>query len=69
MNTLTLAYGTATDNTWAIRGARLSALLNLWLQRARQRRQLADLSDRQLDDIGLSRTQAAHEAAKPFWQS
>ncbi|WP_164513448.1 DUF1127 domain-containing protein [Thiosocius teredinicola] len=40
----------------------------LWFQRARQRRALAELDDRQLDDIGISREQAQREAAKRFWQ-
>ena len=42
--------------------------LTIWYQRARQRRQLAGLSDRQLADIGVSRRAAAAEAAKPFWR-
>ena len=43
-----------------------------WLQAAHerrcQRRALADLDDRSLRDIGLSRHQAEREAAKPFWR-
>ena len=48
---------------------RLRALLLVWAQRARQRRQLAELSDRQLDDVGISRSEAMDEARKPFWRS
>lgn len=40
-----------------------------WLDRARSRRQLARLDDRQLRDIGVSRTDADREAAKPFWKA
>ncbi|MCP5430924.1 MAG: DUF1127 domain-containing protein [Chromatiaceae bacterium] len=40
----------------------------LWLQRARQRRQLSQLADWQLDDIGISRNAAQTEAAKTFWR-
>lgn len=47
---------------------RLQVTVTAWFQRARQRRQLAALSARQLDDIGITREQAASEAAKPFWR-
>lgn len=36
-------------------------------ERARQRRALLGLSDELLMDIGLTRSQALREAAKPFW--
>jgi len=45
----------------AARGARC-------LERARQRRSLADLDDRRLRDLGLSRADVEREAAKPFWR-
>lgn len=38
-----------------------------WSDRARQRRQLAQLSDYMLRDIGLTRADAWAEADKPFW--
>ncbi|MBI2253109.1 MAG: DUF1127 domain-containing protein [Proteobacteria bacterium] len=38
------------------------------MDRSRQRRALATLSDHQLHDIGLSRSDVANEAAKPFWR-
>ena len=44
------------------------AMLNLWLQRCHQRRQLARLDDRLLRDIGLDRDQVRAELAKPFWK-
>jgi uncharacterized protein YjiS (DUF1127 family) len=50
----------------AISGAG-EALLT-WQERARQRRALADLDDRMLDDIGLRRADVAQEAMKPFWR-
>jgi uncharacterized protein YjiS (DUF1127 family) len=37
-------------------------------QRMRQRRALAQLSDRELRDIGLSRYDAEMELRKPFWR-
>lgn len=38
-----------------------------WIAVMRQRRALARLSDAQLNDLGLSREDAAREAARPFW--
>jgi uncharacterized protein YjiS (DUF1127 family) len=43
------------------------ALLRLE-DRRRQRLTLAELDDRLLADIGVSRPQARHEASKPFWK-
>jgi uncharacterized protein YjiS (DUF1127 family) len=39
-----------------------------WLERSRQRRQLGELNDHLLRDIGASRADAWAEAAKPFWR-
>jgi uncharacterized protein YjiS (DUF1127 family) len=39
----------------------------VWTDRARQRRQLAELSDHMLRDLGLTRADAWAEADKPFW--
>ncbi|MEM7088969.1 MAG: DUF1127 domain-containing protein [Pseudomonadota bacterium] len=36
---------------------------------SRQRRHLARLDDRALEDIGLTRTQAKTEAQRPVWDS
>ncbi|MDF3936083.1 DUF1127 domain-containing protein [Pseudomonas citronellolis] len=38
-----------------------------WRELARQREQLASLSDSALKDIGLSRADILQEAEKPFW--
>jgi uncharacterized protein YjiS (DUF1127 family) len=43
---------------------RLAALV----RRARERRALADLDDRMLHDIGITRVEAIREAEKPFWK-
>ena len=40
----------------------------MWMARIRQRRQLVELDDRTLRDIGVSRDEALREAAKPFWR-
>jgi uncharacterized protein YjiS (DUF1127 family) len=48
--------------------ARLIDLLSLWCERAAQRRRLAQLDDRMLRDIGVSRSEAWCESRKWFWQ-
>jgi len=43
--------------------------LTLWKARRRARRQLADLSDQMLQDIGITRDQVEREYDKPFWRA
>ena len=43
-------------------------ILELWQERSRQRRQLLELDDRLLKDIGVSRADVEREAYKPFWK-
>jgi len=51
------------------RSARAGDVLRLWRQRTRSRKQLGDLTEDQLRDIGLSRADAFVEANKPFWRA
>lgn len=55
----------------AIAGALRAMLVRLLIlrERERQRRALAGLDDRLLDDIGLRRCDAARESGKPFWNA
>jgi len=46
---------------------RLLATLRLWVRRHRGRRELRELDDRTLRDIGISRSVADFEGGKPFW--
>ena len=46
---------------------RTLAALFAWLERARSRRQLGELDDRMLADIGLDRATARDESERPFW--
>ena len=48
--------------------ARLFDVLQLWHERAGQRRHLAQLDDRMLRDIGVSHGEARQESEKWFWQ-
>jgi uncharacterized protein YjiS (DUF1127 family) len=43
--------------------------LYVWQDRAAQRRRLAVMDDRMLDDIGVNRGDAMREARKPFWRA
>ncbi len=49
--------------------ARLGATLRLWRKRWREREQLARLGERELRDIGLSRSAIYDELRKPFWRA
>ena len=40
-----------------------------WLERMRERQQLAGLSDAMLKDIGVSRADVEHVVEKPFWRA
>jgi uncharacterized protein YjiS (DUF1127 family) len=44
-------------------------LLKEYLRRIRTRRQLAAFDDTALRDMGITRSDAACEAAKPFWRA
>ena len=48
--------------------ARILEILASWHDRSVQRRTLAGLSDYQLHDMGMSRSQVFHEIKKPFWR-
>ena len=49
--------------------AKIGETVQVWRQRQRERRQLAELSDRDLHDVGLSWSDVALEAEKPFWRA
>jgi uncharacterized protein YjiS (DUF1127 family) len=49
-------------------GRRLRATLHEWRRRSRERAELAELDDRALLDIGLSRADAEFLANRPFWK-
>jgi uncharacterized protein YjiS (DUF1127 family) len=54
--------------TVAVRRGGLLALLAHWHRRAVTRAALRDLPPQLLRDVGLTATDAAYEAARPFWK-
>lgn len=54
---------------WELPVTRLKSTFLLWDARAGQRRQLRRLGDHLLHDIGIDRTAAHRESAKPFWKA
>ena len=49
-------------------GSKIYSVLHAWAQRTEDRRQLAQMNDRMLADIGLNRSDVSHEVDKFFWQ-
>lgn len=49
--------------------ARIVETLHVWRKRYVDRRQLAELTARDLHDVGLSWSDVVYEAEKPFWRA
>jgi uncharacterized protein YjiS (DUF1127 family) len=49
--------------------ARLGRHVQVWFDRWHQRDELTHWSERDLHDVGLSWSDVAHEAEKPFWRA
>jgi uncharacterized protein YjiS (DUF1127 family) len=49
--------------------SQIAETLHVWRQRYRSRRELAQWSDRELHDVGISWSDVAYEAEKPFWRA
>jgi uncharacterized protein YjiS (DUF1127 family) len=67
MSTINLRLSTApyTAPPWRQLGRHFAE----WRGCVRSRRELMNLSDSTLRDIGLSRCDASYEASKPFWMA
>jgi uncharacterized protein YjiS (DUF1127 family) len=65
---------TLTDNSMTNHHAsdllyQIGETLHVWHERYRTRRELTHWTDRDLHDVGLSWTDIADEANKPFWRA
>jgi uncharacterized protein YjiS (DUF1127 family) len=49
--------------------AQLGETFHIWRERQRQRRELAQWTERDMHDIGISRSDIANEVEKPFWRA
>ncbi|HEY3890598.1 MAG TPA: DUF1127 domain-containing protein [Bradyrhizobium sp.] len=47
----------------------LGETFHVWRERRRQRRELAQWTDRDMHDVGISWSDVAHEVEKPFWRA
>lgn len=48
---------------------RIVEVVSQWHQRAASRRELAQLDDRMLHDIGITSADVDSEVSKPFWKA
>jgi len=55
------------DSSFAIARS-IASLVRLWCERSRARRQLAAMNERELQDIGIRRSDIIGEIGKPFWR-
>lgn len=70
------SYGTRMSKTVGPDGSQLSyavervfVTLQIWRERVRQRRELAQWTGHDLHDVGLSWSDIALEIKKPFWRA
>ena len=49
--------------------AQIGETLQVWRDRQRKRHELAQWTERDLHDVGLSWSDIAYEAEKPFWRA
>ena len=47
----------------------LADTLHVWHERYRTRKELSEWTSRDLQDVGLSWSDVAYEAEKPFWRA
>jgi uncharacterized protein YjiS (DUF1127 family) len=70
-----VAMTTLNNNTKTARPSRLLSLSHVreglanWSRRARSRKELMNLSDRCLNDIGIARHSSGLKSCKPFWMA
>ena len=65
----TCTHGSMTNHHVPGVWAALNETFHLWRQRYQTRRELALWTDRDLHDVGVSRSDIIYEAEKPFWRA
>lgn len=68
MNTLTTTSSVSSAINFKHIFSAMWKTVVMWHSRARQRQELAQLSDDQLKDIGITREAAKQESLKCFWK-
>ena len=62
------ALSTRLSHVWRLIYQRWRRVIARWIERRRERYALSKLDDHALADIGVTRSEAARQAAKPFWR-
>jgi uncharacterized protein YjiS (DUF1127 family) len=65
----TLSHQSMTNHHGSGFFAQIGETLHVWNERRRQRLELAQWTERDLHDVGLSWSDIVHEAEKPFWRA
>lgn len=65
----TLTTHSMTNHHAASLFGQIGETLHVWHERYRTRQELSQWSARDLQDLGLSWTDVAYEANKPFWRA
>jgi uncharacterized protein YjiS (DUF1127 family) len=65
----TLAHNSMTNHHVPGLIQQIGETLHVWRERYRTRRELSNWTARDLHDVGLSWTDIAYEAEKPFWRA
>lgn len=68
MSVIGLAAGRLATSRHGTFARAVVEMLRAWRRRAFERIELSRLNDRDLHDIGVSRSEALAESAKPFWR-
>jgi uncharacterized protein YjiS (DUF1127 family) len=68
MHTMKMTGSQPLHSTMPPLPVRLWETFRTWRQRVRGRRSLAQLSDYELHDIGITPVDRFHELSKPFWR-
>ena len=65
----TCTHESMTNNHGSGLLAQIGETLHIWRDRQRQRRELAQWTDRDIRDVGLSWSDVVREVEKPFWRA